>query len=135
MLVSHLIEDLKAALDEFPIAADWRVGIATYIEGSKSDITIMSIASYSIEPYDEVVLVPEGMGVAFKLEERPFTAAELMASLSDQSELQSFVTYAKTDAVELPDGRIVSSNQPLWGTGVQEHGQLVYFHYGRRPGS
>ena len=135
MLVSHLIEDLKSALGEFPIAADWRVGIATYVDGSDSDITIMSIASYSIEQYDEVVLVPEGMGAAFKLEERPFTAAELLASLSDQSELQSFVTYAKTDAVELPDGRVVSSNMPLWGTGVKEQGQLVYFYYGRRPGS
>jgi hypothetical protein len=130
MLVSDLVEDLKTALDQFPIASDWRVGVATYTDGPGSDITVMYVGSYSIEPDDEVILVPEGMGSYFKLEDRPFTASELLGWLQAKPELASFPAYAKSDAVELPDGTIVSKNEPLWGTGVQDAGQIVYFYYG-----
>lgn len=132
MIVSELTDDLKAALDQFPPASQWRVGVATYADEPGGEITIMYVASYSVEPDDEIILVPEGMGAHFKLEEHPFTAAELLASLGERPEIKAFPTYAKSDAVELPDGTIVSKNEPLWGTGVQEQGQLVYFYYGSR---
>ena len=132
MLVSELMDDLRAAFAQVPPASDWRVGIATYTNGSGSDITIMYVTSYSVEPDDEIILVPEGLGSHFKLEERPFTAGELLTSLSDRPQTAAFPTYAKSEAVELPDGTIVSKNEPLWGTGIQEQGQLVYFYYGNR---
>ena len=130
MLVSDLVDDLKAAFAQFPPARSWRVGVASHTDGPGSDITIMYVASYSIEPDDEVILVPEGLGSHFKLEERPFTATELLDALAARSDIAAFPTYAKSDAVRLPDGTIVSKNEPLWGTGVQEQGQLVYFYYG-----
>lgn len=132
MLVSELVDDLRAAITQVPAASGWRVGVATYTHCFGSDITIMYVASYSVEADDEIILVPEGLGSYFKLEERPFTAGELLASLSDRPEAAAFPTYAKSDAVKLPDGTIVSKNEPLWGTGVQEQGQLVYFYYGSR---
>ena len=132
MLVSELIDDLTAALDQFPLASQWRVGVATYTAEPGGDITVMYVASYSVEPDDEIILVPEGMGSYFKLEEHPLTAAELLASLRERPEIAAFLTYAKSDTVELPDGTIVSKNEPLWGAGVQEQGQLVYFYYGNR---
>ena len=133
MRVSDLVEDLKAALEQFPVAAAWRVGIATYTAGPGSDISVMYVGSYSIEPDDELILVPEGLGSSFKLEEHPFTAAELLSSLQTKSELASFPAYARSEAVELPDGTIVSKNDPIWATGVQDSGQLVYFYYGSEP--
>lgn len=133
MIVSELVDDLRAALDQFPAAFDWRVGVATYTDGPGSDITMMYVASYSIEPDDELILVPEGLGPSFNLEESPLTASDLLNSLHAKPELASFPTYAKSEAVELPDGTIVSKNDPLWGTGVQDEGQLVYFYYGAEP--
>ena len=130
MLVSDLVEDLKAALDQFPAAADWRVGIATYTDSPGSDISVMLVGSSSIEPDDELILVPEGLGSSFKLEESPFTAAGLLSFLQAKPELASFPAFAKSEAVEHSDGTIVSINYPLWGTGVQETAQLVYFYYG-----
>ncbi len=133
MRVSDLVEDLKASLEQFPGAAAWRVGVATYTAGPSSDINVMYLGSYSIEPDDELILVPEGLGSFFKLEEHPFTASELLGSLQAKPEIGSFPAYAKSEAVELPDGTIVSKNDPLWGTGVQDVGQLVYFYYGSEP--
>ncbi len=130
MFVSDLVEDLKAALDQFPAASNWRVGIATYADGPNSDITVMLVASYSIEPDDELIFLPEGMGQSFELQEHPFTASELLGLLQAEPEVSSFPAYAKSESVEMPDGTIVSQNMPLWGTGVQDAAQIVYFYYG-----
>jgi hypothetical protein len=86
MIVSDVAEDLRAALDEFPAAATWRIGVATYTDGPGSDIDVMYVASFHTDPDDEFFLVPEGMGEAFALEERPFSAQQLLDRLKTKPE-------------------------------------------------
>src|SRR5690606_13161454 len=116
--------------EQFPNAADWRVGVACYTNGPGSDINVMYVASFHADGYEDFTLVPEGLGESFGLEEKPFTAEELLAALQANPSWASFAAYATAEAVQLPDGRIVSKNGPLWGTGVQESAQLLYFYYG-----
>lgn len=130
MLVSDLVEDLSAALKQRPDAAGWRVGVATYAEGPGGDISVMYVASFHVDADDEFFLVPEGMGDAFDLEERPLTAGELLSGLQAMPGWDSFPAYVHSGIIELPDGSFASRNKPLWGTGVQEQAQLVYFYYG-----
>lgn len=130
MLVSDMITDLTAALAQFPDAADWRVGIACYTDGPGSDINVMYVASHEADDAQDFTLVPEGMGAGFGLDETPLTAGELLAALGSNPAWASFAAYAAAEAVELPDGRRVSRNEPLWGTGVHEGARLVYFYYG-----
>lgn len=130
MIVSDVIEDLKAALDEFPAAATWRVGVATYTDGPGSDIDVMYAASFHTDPDYEFFLVPEGMGEVFALEEHPFSAQELLEGLKAKPEWADFVAYVRSGIVELPDGSVASQNIPLWGSGVHQDAQLVYFYYG-----
>ena len=96
MLVSDLVEDLKAAFEQFPDACDWRVGMATYTDGPGSDISVMYAGSYSIEPDGELILVPEGLGPFFKLREHTFSAAELLATLQERPELSGYPAFAKS---------------------------------------
>jgi hypothetical protein len=130
MIVADVAEDLRAALDEFPAAATWRVGVATYTDGPGSDIDVMYVASFHTDPDDEFFLVPEGMGEAFALEERPFSAQELLDRLMATPEWAGYVAYVRSHIVELPDGSVASRNMPLWGAGVHQDARLVYFYYG-----
>jgi hypothetical protein len=134
MIVSDVVKDLRAVLDEFPAAATWRVGVATYTDGPGSDIDVMYAASFHTDPDDEFFLVPEGMGEAFALEERPFSAQELLEGLNANPDWAGHVAYVRSGVVELPDGSVASRNMPLWGTGVHQEAQLVYFYCGA-PGS
>ena len=86
MHVSDLIDDLAEALAKFPESADWRIGVATYTDGPGSDISVMHVASYGTDPDEEFFLVPEGMGEAFGLAERPFTAKQLLDELQAHPE-------------------------------------------------
>ena len=130
MIVTDVIEDLRATLDEFPVAATWRVGVATYTDGPGSDIDVMYAASFHTDLDNEFFLVPEGMGQAFSLEEHPFSAAEMLKNLEAKLEWASHVAYVRSAVVELPDGSVASRNKPLWGTGIHQGAQLVYFNYG-----
>src|SRR5688572_10719020 len=130
MLVSDLVEDLRAALEQHPAATGWRVGVATYAEGPGGDISVMYVASFHVDADDDFFLVPEGMGEAFDLEERPLTADELVSGLQAMPGWAAFPAYVHSDIVELPDGSFACRNKSLWATGVQEQAQLVYFYYG-----
>ena len=130
MIVSDIVEDLKAALDKFPAASTWRIAVATYTDGPGSEIEVMYAASFHTDPDDEFFLVPEGMGEAFALEERPFSAQELLDILKANPAWVDYVAYVRSEVVELPDGSVASRTMPLWGSGVHEDAQLVYFYYG-----
>lgn len=130
MIVSDVIEDLKVALDEFPAAASWRVGVAMYTDGPGSDIDVMYATGFHTDPDEEFFLVPEGMGEAFALEERPLSAQELIDGLKAKPEWADFIAYVRSGVVKLPDGSTASRNMPLWGFGVHQDAQLVYFYYG-----
>jgi|SRR5690606_5637948 len=130
MLVSDIVTDLAAAIEQFPRAADWRVSVASYAEGPGNEINVMYVSAFDADDYQDFSLVPEGMGEHLGIEEKPLTARALLAALESNPEWASFAAYATAEAIRLPDGRVVSANQPLWGTGVQESAQLVYFYYG-----
>lgn len=130
MIVSDVVEDLMALLVEFPAAATWRVGVATYTNGPGSDIDVMYAASFHTDPDSEFFLVPEGMGKAFGLRERPFSSQELLEALDANPDWAGHVAYVRSGVVELPDGSVASRNMPLWGTGIHQEAQLVYFYYG-----
>ncbi|GHA68761.1 hypothetical protein GCM10007067_00790 [Lysobacter bugurensis] len=129
MHVSDVIDDIKAAFEQFPDAARWRVGVATYVDGPGSDISVMYAASYHVDG-DGFFLVPEGMGEAFALEERPFTARELLDALEAEARWAGYAVHVRAEIVELADSSFASRNLPLWGAGVHDEAELVYFYYG-----
>ena len=130
MLVSDIVTDLNAAFEQFPSASDWRVGIACYAEDYGGDINIMVVSSFDADDYDDFTLVPEGMGSPVGINENPITAGSLLATLESNSKWNTFAAYAMAESIRLPDGRVVTKNLPLWGTGVHDTAKLVYFYYG-----
>lgn len=130
LFVSEVVDDLREALQQFPEGAGWRVGVATYTDGPGSDISVMHVASFEADADGAFVLVPEGMGEAFGLAERPFTARELLDRLEASPEWAAHAACACTDIVERSDGSLVARTLPLWGAGVHADAQLVYFYYG-----
>ena len=130
MKVSDITDDLKILFSDFPVAARWRVGIATYANGAEGEIDVMYAASFHTDPDSEFFLVPEGMGESFGLEELPFSAQELFDQLTAKPEWAQHTAYVRSGVVELSDGSVASRNKPLWATGVHEDAQLVYFYYG-----
>lgn len=130
LFVSEVVDDLKEALREFADGAGWRVGVATYTDGPGSDISVMHVASFAADPDGAFVLVPEGMGDAFGLDERPFTARELLQRLEASPEWAGHLACVCSEIVERDDGSLVARTLPLWGAGVHEDAQLVYFYYG-----
>lgn len=130
MVVSELVEDLEAALAQSPAAATWRVGVATYTAGPGSDIDVMYVGSFHTDPDDEFFLVPEGMGAAFGLEESALSAKALLDDLLAEPDWADFIAYVRSGVVELPDGSVASRNMPVWGAGIHQDAQLVYFYYG-----
>lgn len=130
MVVSELVEDLEAALAQSPAAASWRVGVATYTAGPGSDIDVMYVGSFHTDADDEFFLVPEGMGAAFGLEEGALSAKALLDGLLAEPDWADFIAYVRSGVVELPDGSVASRNMPLWGAGIHQDAQLVYFYYG-----
>ena len=133
MIVSELVEDLTAAFEQFPESRGWRIGVASYADEPRGDISVMHVASIHCDPDDEFFLVPEGYGELFGLAESQLSAAELCAALQDKPEWADFIAYTRSEVAELEDGSVVSKNMPLWGCGVQGSAQLVYFYFG--PGS
>ena len=130
MIVSDVIEDLRASLAEIPAATAWRVGVATYADGPGGEIDVMYVGSCHTDPDDEFFLVPEGMGSAFELEENPLSAGQLLETLAERVEWAEFPAYVRSAVVELPDGSRASRNKPLWGAGIHRDAELVYFYYG-----
>lgn len=130
LFVSELVDDLREALQQFPEGARWRVGVATYTDGPGSDISVMHVASFEADPDGAFVLVPEGMGEAFGLAERPFTARELLDRLDASPEWAGHSACVCTDIDEASDGSLVARTLPLWDAGVHVDAQLVYFYYG-----
>ncbi|HEX4854250.1 hypothetical protein [Arenimonas sp.] len=130
MLVSDMVTDLNAALEQFPSASNWRVGIACYAEDHSGDINMMVISSFDADGYDDFTLVPEGMGLPIGIQENPITAGSLLAALESNPKWTAFAAYAMAESIRLPDGRVVTKNLPLWGTGVHDAAKLVYFYYG-----
>lgn len=130
MIVSDVIEDLRASLADVPAAAAWRVGVATYVDGPGGDIDVMYIGSFHTDLDDEFFLVPEGMGSAFELEESPLSAGQLLEMLGERVDWAGFPAYVRSALVKLPDGSLASRNRPLWGAGIHRDARLVYFYYG-----
>jgi hypothetical protein len=130
LFVSEVVDDLREALQQFPDGADWRVGVATYTDGPGSDISVMYAASFEADPDGAFVLVPEGMGEAFGLDERPFTARDLLDRLEASPEWAGHAACVCSDITERSDGSLVARTLPLWGAGVHADAQLVYFYYG-----
>lgn len=130
LFVSEVVDDLREALQQFPDGAGWRVGVATYTDGPGSDISVMHVASFAADPDGAFALVPEGMGGAFGLDERPFTARELLECLEAQPDWAGHAACVCTDIGEGAEGALVARTLPLWGAGVHEEARLVYFYYG-----
>jgi hypothetical protein len=130
MIVEDLAEDVRAVLAEFPHAASWRIGVARYTDGPGSDIDVRYVASFHAEADGDFCLAPEGTGDAFALEERAWSAQELLSELDAHPDWATHVAYVHSDLAEFPDGSFAVRNAPLWDTGVHHDAQLVYFYYG-----
>ena len=130
MHVSDLIDDLAEALATFPEAAGWRIGVATYTDGPGSDISVMHVASVDTDADDEFFLVPEGMGEAFGLAERPITAKQLLDELRAHPEWAGHPVCVRSEVIRMPDGSLACRSKMAWGAGVHEGARLVYFYYG-----
>ena len=133
MKVSELLEDLQTALEQFPDAHDWRIGVASYVDQPGGEISVMYVASVHSDSDEEFFLVPEGYGELYNLAEAPLTADELLAKLKAETGWAGFIAYTRSKVNEQADGSVVSMNMPLWGCGVQPNAHLVYFYFG--PGA
>lgn len=130
MLVSDLIADLHAVLDRVPAAASYCVAVARYLDPTQGRIETMHIGAFHWDDDAEFFLVPDGLGEILDLLERNLTAADLLQSLTAEPGTHGFDTYVRAKITQLDDGGTASLNLPLWGTGVQEQAELVYFYYG-----
>jgi hypothetical protein len=133
MLVSDLITDIHAVLEQVPDAGNYAIAVARYLDPTRDQVEFMRIGAVQWDDDDEFFLVPEGLGEILDLSERHLTASELLHDLEAQPETHGFVAYVRAKITQLDDDGTVSLNLPLWGTGVHEQAALVYFYYGECP--
>jgi hypothetical protein len=136
VFVRDIISDLRSAFEIDPVATEFDVAVAKYVDDQFSRIWFKTVDAFHWDDDEEFFLIPTGLSEKYYGVAPNITSAgallKKLEHLSDKYVL-SYALYVRDRIGRLSDESVVSVNEPLWATGVQSEGRIVYFYYGSRP--
>jgi len=135
MIVKEIIEDIEGVLRENPLASEFDIAFASYVEDESGSIKVDNVEAYHWDEDEEFFLVPSGAAHLYKLPVVELKAGAFLKELCniENKEILSYEAFAREQIKTLKDGSVASLNSPLWGTGVHNEARLIYFYHGKQP--
>ncbi len=136
MLVSHIIDDLEFELNKNSDVASYKVAFANYCDDGSRNIELTLIEAFDWDEDEEFFLIPKDIAKHYDLEANDYTVQGFLDALkAEKEDIAKFDAYARAKTKIAGDGTVASINSPLWGTGIHNEEELIYFYHGDQPQS